>query len=147
MANNTIKEVSKGKLWSGRVLSGLAILFLTFDGVIKFFLHTLPKEALEDAAKLGYPMEIMPYIGTTLLICTFLYAIPRTSVLGAILLTGYLGGAVATHVRVLNPWASHILFPVYLGVFIWLGLYLRMPGLRNIIPFTTETNNVTTNSN
>ena len=125
MTNKTIKEISKGQLWSGRVLSGLSILFLTFDGVIKFFLHTLPKEALDDAAKLGYPLEIMPYIGTTLLICTLLYVIPRTSVLGAILLTGYLGGAVATHVRVLNPWASHILFPVYLGVFIWLGLYLR----------------------
>ena len=95
----------------------------------------MPKEALEAAAKLDYPIEIMPYIGTTLLICTALYAIPKTSVLGAILLTGYLGGAVASHVRILNPLGSHILFPVYVGIFIWLGLYLRTPQLRSFIPW------------
>jgi len=129
-----MEQKSKGKLWSGRILSGISIIFLTFDGIMKFFLHTLPKEALENATSLGYPMEVMPYLGVILLSCTFLYAIPQTSVLGAILLTGYLGGAVATHVRIMNPWLSHILFPVYLGVFIWLGLYLRMPALRQFIP-------------
>ncbi|BDA78052.1 membrane protein [Leptospira kobayashii] len=129
------QTVSKGQLWSGRVLSGLAIAFLLFDGIGKFFLESMPKEALEAAAKLDYPIEIMPYIGTTLLICTALYAIPKTSVLGAILLTGYLGGAVASHVRILNPLGSHILFPVYVGIFIWLGLYLRTPQLRSFIPW------------
>ncbi|TGN16796.1 DoxX family protein [Leptospira ilyithenensis] len=129
------QSVSKVQLWSGRVLSGLAIAFLLLDGIGKFFLESMPKEALEDAAKLDYPIEIMPYIGITLLICTVLYALPKTTVLGAILLTGYLGGAVASHVRILNPWGSHILFPVYVGIFIWLGLYLRTPELRAFIPW------------
>ncbi len=129
------QTASKGQLWSGRVLSGLAITFLLFDGIGKFFLESMPKEAMEAAAKLDYPLEIMPYIGTTLLICTLLYAVPKTTVLGAILLTGYLGGAVASHVRILNPLGTHILFPVYLGIFIWLGLYLRTPQLRAFIPW------------
>lgn len=125
---------SKGAFWSGWILSGLAIAFLTFDGIFKFFLHKMPPEAVAEAARLNYPTNLMPGIGTTLLICTLLYAIPRTAILGAILLTGYLGGAVSAHVRIMNPWASHILFPVYLGVFIWLGLYLRVPALRNFVP-------------
>lgn len=125
---------SKGAFWSGWILSGLAIAFLTFDGIFKFFLHKMPPEAVAEAARLNYPTNLMPGIGTTLLICTLLYAIPRTAILGAILLTGYLGGAVSAHVRIMNPWASHILFPVYLGVFIWLGLYLRVPALRNLVP-------------
>ena len=125
---------SKGAFWSGWILSGLAIAFLTFDGIFKFFLHKMPPEAVAEAARLNYPTNLMPGIGTTLLICTLLYAIPRTAILGAILLTGYLGGAVSAHVRIMNPWASHILFPVYLGVFIWLGLYLRVPALHNFVP-------------
>ncbi|MBN8219282.1 MAG: DoxX family protein [Spirochaetes bacterium] len=125
---------SKGAFWSGWILSGLAIAFLTFDGIFKFFLHKMPPEAVAEAARLNYPTNLMPGIGTTLLICTLLYAIPRTAILGAILLTGYLGGAVSAHVRIMNPWASHILFPVYLGVFIWLGLYLRVPALHNLVP-------------
>ncbi|MBV6492926.1 MAG: hypothetical protein LDLANPLL_00931 [Turneriella sp.] len=131
MNNNT---PSKLALRIGWTLSGLAIAFLSFDGAIKFFLHKMPPEAMADAVKLAYPMDIMPYLGTTLLVCVLLYAIPRTAVFGAILLTGYLGGAVSAHVRILNPWASHILFPVYIGVFIWLGLYLRIPALRNLVP-------------
>jgi hypothetical protein len=126
---------SKGALRGGWTLSGLAIAFLTFDGVLKFFLDKMPPEAMADSAKLAYPMDIMPYLGATLLICVLLYTLPRTAVLGAILLTGYLGGAVSAHVRIMNPWGSHILFPVYLGIFIWLGLYLRMPALRSFIPF------------
>lgn len=116
---------SKMKLWTGRVLSGLAILFLVFDGTIKFFMDKLPPEALEAGASLQWPIELMPTVGTILLLCTLLYVIPRTSVLGAILLTGYLGGAIASHVRVGNPLFSHTLFPIYIAVFIWLGLYLR----------------------
>ena len=80
-------------------------------------------------------MEKMPLVGTILLVCLAIHLIPRTALVGAVLLTGYLGGAVSAHVRIMNPWPSHILFPVYLGVFIWLGLYLRVPALRNFLPF------------
>jgi hypothetical protein len=125
---------SKKMLWTGRVLSGLAIAFLIFDGTIKFFMDKLPPEALEAGAALQWPMEKMPLVGTILLICTLLYAIPRTSLLGAILLTGYLGGAIASHVRVSNPLFTHTLFPIYIAIFIWLGLYLRDAKLRNIFP-------------
>ena len=124
---------SKKAMWTGRVLSGLAILFLVFDGVMKFFLDKLPPEALADSAKLGWPMEMMPTLGVILLVSTILYAIPKTSVLYAILLTGYLGGAIATHVRVDNPLFSHTLFPVYVALFVWGGLYLRNKKLRDLI--------------
>lgn len=117
--------ISKKALWTGRILSGLAVAFLLFDGIMKFFMDKLPPEALEAGAALQWPIELMPTVGTILLICTILYIIPRTSVLGAVLLTGYLGGAIASHVRVSNPLFSHTLFPVYVAIFIWLGLYLR----------------------
>lgn len=120
-------------IWIGRVLSGLAIAFLLMDGVMKFFLNKLPPEALEANAILQWPMEKMPLIGTILLICTVLYIIPRTAVLGAILLTGYLGGAIATHVRVGTPLFSHTLFPIYIAIFIWLGLYLRDARVKAIL--------------
>lgn len=126
-------EVSKKAIWTGRVLSGLAVLFLLFDGTIKFFMDKLPPEALEAGEALQWPIELMPLVGTILLICTLLYIIPRTSVLGAILLTGYLGGAIASHVRVSSPLFSHTLFPIYIAVFIWLGLYLRDVRVRNLI--------------
>jgi DoxX-like protein len=115
----------KRNIWIGRILSGLAVLFLLFDGAIKFFMDKLPPEALEAGAALQWPMDKMPLVGTILLSCTLLYVIPRTSVLGAVLLTGYLGGAIASHVRVSNPIFTHTLFPIYVAVFIWLGLYLR----------------------
>lgn len=126
-------EVLKKAIWTGRVLSGLAVLFLLFDGTIKFFMDKLPPEALEAGEALQWPIELMPLVGTILLICTLLYIIPRTSVLGAILLTGYLGGAIASHVRVSSPLFSHTLFPIYIAVFIWLGLYLRDVRVRNLI--------------
>ncbi|TGK06644.1 DoxX family protein [Leptospira semungkisensis] len=129
------ENISKGQLWTGRILSGLIVAFLLLDGVMKFFLDKMPKEALADSEKLGYPMSTMPGIGTTLIVSTLLYAFPRTAIVGGILLTGYLGGAVATHVRVLNPWGSHILFPVYMGIILWAGLYLRNPKLRAIFPW------------
>jgi hypothetical protein len=84
---------------------------------------------------LGYPVTVITPLAITLLICTILYVVPMTQVLGAILLTGYLGGAVATHVRHGDPVFSHILFPTYLGAFLWLGLYLRDPALRDFVPF------------
>lgn len=124
---------SKAMVWTGRVLSGLAILFLLFDAIIKFFMDKLPPEALEAGAALQWPMELMPAVGTILLACTTLYIIPRTSVVGAVLLTGYLGGAIASHMRVSNPLFTHTLFPIYVAVFIWLGLYLRDSRVRNMI--------------
>lgn len=127
------QPISKRAIWIGRVLSGLAVLFLLFDGVMKFFMDKLPPEALEAAAVLQWPAEKMPLVGTILLICTFVYLIPRTSVLGAVLLTGYLGGAVASHVRVSNPLFTHTLFPIYIAAFIWLGLYLRDARVRNMV--------------
>lgn len=123
-------------LWAGRILSSLAVLFLVFDGTMKFFMDKLPPEALEAGAALQWPIELMPAVGTILLICVMFYVIPRTSVLGAILLTGYLGGAVASHVRVSNPLFSHTLFPIYIAAFLWLGIYLRDARVRGILAGT-----------
>ena len=109
----------------GWVLSGLAIAFLLFDGVMKFFMDKLPPEALEAGAALQWPIEKMPLVGTILLVCLVIHLVPRTAILGAVLLTGYLGGAVASHIRVGNPLFSHTLFPIYIAIFIWGGLYLR----------------------
>jgi hypothetical protein len=122
---------SKKSVWAGRILSGLVVLFLIPDGIIKFI---KPAPVVEIFAHLGLPLSISVTLGILLLLCTVLYAIRRTSVLGAILLTGYLGGAVATHLRVGDPLFSHILFPTYLGVILWLGLYLREERLRALIP-------------
>ena len=116
----------------GRVLSGLAILFLLMDGVIK-----LPPMAqvIETLQQLGYPATptLARGLGVLSLLCTLLYAIPRTSVLGAILLTGLLGGAIATHLRAQSPVFSHVLFGVYIGALVWGGLYLRNPRLRALL--------------
>lgn len=124
---------SKGMMWTGRILSGLAIAFLLFDAVLKFFMDKLPPEALEAGAALQWPVDKMPLVGMILLVCTILYMIPRTAVLGAVLLTGYLGGAIASHVRVGNPLFTHTLFPIYIAVFVWLGLYLRDGRVRNML--------------
>lgn len=124
---------SKATLWTGRILSGLAIIFLLFDAIMKFFMDKLPPEALEAGAALQWPIERMPLVGTILLICTVIHIIPRTAVLGAVLLTGYLGGAIASHVRVDNPLFSHTLFPVYIAVLVWLGLYLRDPRVKAML--------------
>lgn len=128
----SISGASKGQLWTGRVLSTLATLFLLFDCTLKFL---KPQPVIEGTVSLGYPVSVITPLAITLLICTILYIVPMTQVLGAILLTGYLGGAVATHVRHGDPLFSHILFPTYLGAFLWLGLYLRDPALRDFIPF------------
>lgn len=125
--------MAKRNIWIGRILSGLAVLFLAFDGVTKFFMDKLPPEALEAGAVLQWPVEKMPLVGTILLACLLLYVIPRTAVLGAVLLTGYLGGAIASHVRVSNPLLSHTLFPLYVAAFLWIGLYLRDARARAMI--------------
>lgn len=122
--------VSKKRLWIGRVVSGLLALFLLADGVAKLI---KPPPVVEGTVKIGYPESVILPLGIVLLACTILYVIPRTAVLGAILLTGYLGGAVATHVRVGDPLFS-VLFPVIVGVLIWGGLYLRDDRLRGLVP-------------
>ena len=125
---------SKGTLWAGRIMSALPALFLLLDGVMKL---VKPAPVVEATVKLGYPERVIVPLGVVLLAGTVLYIIPRTAVLGAILLTGYLGGAVATHVRVGDPLFSHALFPTYLGALLWGGLYLRDRRLRALIPFRT----------
>ena len=112
-------------------MSGLVVLFLVFDGVLKFFKSAPVVEAF---AHVGWPLALANTIGVLLLVCTILYAIPATSVLGGILLTGYLGGAVATHLRAGDPLFSHVLFPTYIGVLLWGGLYLREEQLRKLLP-------------
>jgi ABC-type transport system involved in cytochrome c biogenesis permease component len=123
--------LSKGRLWTGRIMSGLPALFLLIDAVGKLL---RPAPVVETTVQLGYPESVLLGLGIVLLTCTILYLMPRTAVLGAILLTGYLGGAIATHVRVGSPLFSHILFPVYLAVLIWGGLFLRDERLRALIP-------------
>ena len=118
--------------WAGWVLSGLVIAFLLMDAAMK--LMALPV-VLEAGAPLGLPgADMARGLGTVLLVCTVLYMVPQTAVLGAILLTGYLGGAVATHMRVGSPLFTHVLFGVYLGILLWGGLYLRDARLRALIP-------------
>lgn len=124
-------SISKGTLWTGRIMSALPALFLLVDGVGKLI---KPAPVVEGTIQLGYPESVLLGLGIVLLACTVLYIIPRTAILGAILLTGYLGGAVATHVRVASPLFTHILFPVYLAVLLWGGLYLRDERLRALIP-------------
>jgi hypothetical protein len=126
--------VSKPARWTGRVLSGLVIVFLLFDGAIKLVPWPIVTETMD---KMGYgSSEAMARsLGIITIVCTLLYSVPPTSILGAILLTGYLGGAMASHVRIDSPLFTHTLFGFYLGVMVWGGLWLRDPGLRNFIPF------------
>lgn len=125
-------NVSKSALWTSRVLTTLVSLFLLMDLTMKVVRVPV---AVEGTVKLGYPAAVLVPLGLIQLVALVLYLIPRTSILGAIIWTGYLGGAVATHVRVGDPLFSHSLFPVYLGVAIWLSLWLREPRLRALIPF------------
>jgi hypothetical protein len=137
---NQSAPVSNWALWTGRVLSGLVILFLLVDGAIKL----VPIAVVTDTmAQLGYSpsVETARILGVLTLGCTALYAYPRTSVLGAILLTGYLGGAMATHFRVGSPLFSHLLFGFYLGLMLWCGLYLRDERLRALIPLRRQLTN------
>ena len=123
---------SKNALWTGRIFSGLVIAFLLMDATMK--LLALPVVTQASAA-LGWPddADTARLLGALLLLITALYAVRRTSILGAILLTGYLGGAVATHARIGSPLLTHTLFGVYLGVLAWAGLALRNPKLRELL--------------
>ena len=123
---------SKARIWTGRILFGFSVVFLLFDGVTKLMLI---KPVTDAMPPLGYPVSLARPIGTILLVCLAFYVIPRTAVFGAILLTGFLGGAVATNFRVGNPLFSHDLFPIYIALMVWGGLYLRDAQLRALIPF------------
>jgi hypothetical protein len=130
----TAAATSSKTLWAGRIISALPILFLFADAIGKLW-RPLPAAVVEGTTKLGWSVTAIPAIGATLLVSVVLYAIPRTSVLGAILLTGYLGGAVATNARVGNPLFGYILTPVYVGVFVWGGLFFRDARVRALIPW------------
>lgn len=123
--------LSKTTVRIGTVLSGLAILFMAFDTVLKLLALDV---AVEGTKQLGYPGGSIVAIGIIELVCLVAYVVPRTSVFGAVLMTGYLGGAIATHVRVGSPLFSHILFPIYVAVLVWGGLYLRDERVRELIP-------------
>lgn len=126
----TTAPTSKVSLWAGYVLSALAILFLLFDGSIKIL--QLPV-AVESTTQLGYAANLLLGIGLIELACLLLYALPQTTLFGAILMTGYLGGAVATHVRAGSDWFS-VIFPFMIGALLWGGLYLRNETVRKLIP-------------
>lgn len=124
---------SRAALWTGRVLSAIAVLFLTMDAAMKVFVVPL---AVEGTVTLGYPAGVVVWLGAIQVVCLALYLVPRTAVLGAVLWTGYLGGAIATHVRLENPLFTHVMFPIYVATFLWLGLYLRDVRVRALVPFS-----------
>ena len=126
----TTPDLTRSALWTGRVLSGLGSMFLLFDAIMKLF---KPRFVVDATVQLGYPESAIVGIGVALLISTVLYLVPRTAILGAVLLTGYLGGAVATHVRVGGP-AFNIVFPVIFGALLWAGIWLRDRRVRNLLP-------------
>ena len=125
---------ASASIWTGRVLSGLVVIFLLVDAGTKL---VAPQFAIDNSPPLDWQLDVatVRLLGVLLLIPTLLYAWPRTAVLGAILVTGYLGGAIATHVRVESPLFTHTLFGVYLALMAWGGLWLRYPALRQVMPF------------
>ncbi|MCW4353645.1 DoxX family protein [Hoyosella sp. YIM 151337] len=128
-------EPTRAQRITGWILTGLVGLFLLFDSAIKIF---AVESAMEGSESLGWTIEQMPAVGWILLVCLVLYLIPRTALVGAILLTGYLGGAIATHLRVDSPLLSHTLFPIYVAVVIWAGLMLRSSAARRVLSAGTS---------
>jgi hypothetical protein len=126
--------MTRKRHWAGRIVSGLATLFMLMDGIIKLF---KPSFVVESTVRLGYPESQIVGIGVVLIACTVLYVIPRTTILGAILLTGYLGGAVASNVRAGQGWFN-VLFPALFGVLIWGSLWLRVDRLQSLLPLRKE---------
>lgn len=122
---------SKPILWTSYIMSGLVILFMLMDSIMKF---VKPQEVIDGTLALGFTQDHLITLGSLGLISTLLYIFPRTSILGAVLLTGYFGGAIATHVRLNNPLFTHILFTVYLAILMWGGLWLRNSKLRAFFP-------------
>ena len=125
------ETTAKWQLWTGRVLATLSVLFLLFDAAGKFM---MPVQVVEACERLGFPVHLSPALGILLTLGTLLYAIPRTAVLGAVLLTGYLGGAVAIQMRAGSPLFETV-FPVIFGIVLWAGINLRDARLRKLIPF------------
>jgi hypothetical protein len=123
--------VSSARRWTSLVITGLIALFMLFDAVMKFF---TPQPVAAAFVRIGWPIDLSVTLGGILLTSTILYLVPRTAILGAILLTGYLGGAVATNLRLHNPWFSNTLFPVYFGILVWGALWLRDPQIQALIP-------------
>ncbi|MGN6571740.1 MAG: DoxX family protein [Pseudolabrys sp.] len=138
LTSNTLSApaaIGRGALWTGRVLSAVLVILLLLDATMKL----IPLQMVVDgSASLGWPADpaTIRSLGIVLALATLLYAVPRTAVLGAVILTGYMGGAIATHVRVGDPLFTHVLFGVYLGVALWAGLWLRDPRLRALMPFS-----------
>ena len=131
-ATTTARSGSTRTAWTGRIMSGLAVAFLIFDSLGKL-LQVQP--VIDGTKQLGYSPDLVFGLGVTLISCVLAYLVPWTSVLGAVLLTGYLGGAVATHVRVGNPLVTHVLFPTYIAALLWGGLMLRDARLRALLPW------------
>ena len=131
-ATSTVTTIapSKARLWTGRVMAGIVILFMLMDSIFKFVTN---ETVVEGTTSLGFQVYHLPIMGTLGLLSIILYIIPRTKFLGAILLTGYWGGAIATHVRLDNPLFSHVLFPVYLGLLAWGALYLKSEKFRELM--------------
>lgn len=129
-------RVSPARLWTGRVTEGLIAAFLLMDIVIKFM---KPPQVAEAFVRSGWSLDLSVPLGVILLISLVVYLVPRTSMLGAILLTGYLGGAVASNMRLHEPLFSYTLFPIYFGVLTWLSLWLRDPRLNAFIPLRRAT--------
>ena len=128
--------VSRPAIWLGRVTSGLVILFMLLDGAIKLVPWPIVTETM-DRMGYGSSESLARSLGAISLVCTALYALPPTSFVGAILMTGYLGGAMASHVRIGSPLFTHVLFGFYLGVMVWGGLWLRDRRLRELLPFAS----------
>jgi hypothetical protein len=126
--------VSKSATWTGRILSGVVVVFLLLDGAIKLVPWPVVTETM-DRMGYGSSETLARSLGIITIVCTVLYSIPPTSILGAIMLTGYLGGAMASHLRIGSPLFSHTLFGFYLGLMVWGGLWLRDRRLRTLMPF------------
>lgn len=124
-------DISRKALWTGRIISGIAVLFLLVDAIGKL---VRPQAVIDGTTQLGYSASVILPLGIIQIVCLILYLFPRTAVLGAILWTGYLGGAIATHVRLGNPLFTHILFPTYVAALLWGGLWLRNRRVRTLLP-------------
>lgn len=126
-----VTTTSRGRLWTGRIVAGIIAAFMLLDAAMKF---ANPAPVRDAFARTGWPVHLAPVLGAILLASTILWLVPRTSILGAILLTAYLGGAVATNLRLENPLFTNTLFPVYFGVLLWGSLWLRDPRITALIP-------------
>jgi hypothetical protein len=129
-ATTHVGHVSKGTVWTGRILTGLPVVFMIWDGVMKLIKI---QPVIDATERLGYPVGSIVGLGVVDIVCAVLYAIPRTSVLGAVLLSGYLGGAVASHLRIGEPFW----FPFLVGALVWGGLFLRDERIRALLPLTS----------